>query len=225
MQRNAVVVGATGMVGSLVWRLLADRRDLWQSLILVTRRPLENLPEGVENRVVDFQQLEEALGELKADDLFVCLGTTIAKAGSQDAFRQVDCEYVLAAARGLMKNGLSHLLVITAMGSDEKSLFFYNRVKGEVERRLRDLNLPYLTILRPSLLLGERREQRFLEKLSGRVGQAMGPLFVGPLRRWAPVSAHKVAETMVAQASRVATEGRSQGCLVLNSEAIQQATA
>src|SRR5690606_36081904 len=119
--------------------------------------------------------LNNPVGELAAllptlhepiDVAFCCLGTTQAQAGSEAAFRAVDVDLVLAFARRARELGARHLLVISAIGADRDSSFFYNRVKAEMEDALRQQDWPQLTIVRPSLLLGPRSEQRLAERLA-----------------------------------------------------------
>lgn len=204
--RVAVVAGATGLVGSHLWPLLAKRTDVWSEVVLLARRPQPDLPSNVRCIVVNFEQLG-TLASLKADDYFCCLGTTLKAAGSKEAFRRVDHDYVVDIARQLKANGLQQLVTISAVGAAPDSVFFYNRVKGEAERDLAALDVPATTFLRPSLLLGERRERRLLE------GAAIGclgwtaPLWRGPLGPYRPIEASSVAQAMC----QVAIEGMSGG--------------
>jgi len=198
--RTAVVLGSTGLVGHFLWPMLVAHPDIWQRILLVVRRPLEDLPPRVEALVADFARIGEQLGPLKADDLFCCLGTTRAKAGSKEAFRRVDHDYVLDAARALKSGGLEQAVVISAVGADPQSPFFYSRVKGEMEQDLEALKLPHTVIMRPSLLLGDRRERRPIEKLAMKGGQALGWMLRGPLESYRPVDAQAVAGTMVTAA-------------------------
>ncbi|MBM7061382.1 oxidoreductase [Pseudomonas sp. UL073] len=161
--QRILLAGATGLTGEhLLDRLLNE--PTVRRVLAPTRRPL------VEHAHLDNPQGELAalLPELNGpiDTAFSCLGTTIKQAGSQEAFRAVDHDLVLAFARRARELGARHFLVISALGADAKSAVFYNRVKGELEASLRAMDWPQLTIARPSLLLGERRETRLGEQLA-----------------------------------------------------------
>lgn len=188
---SAVVAGATGLVGGEVVRLLASNSGIL-GVRALTRRPLydrERIP-GVQECIVDFEHLEDQRACLEADVVFSALGTTIADAGSQAAFRRVDYEYPLALARLARAAGARHFLFVSALAANSRSFFFYNRVKGELEDAILSLGYPSVTIARPSLLLGERRERRLGEELAKKFSR----VFPSP---WGPVEARQVAAGLV----------------------------
>lgn len=163
-ERTVWLVGATGLVGrETLDVLLAD--DSVSRVVAFTRRPLGRTHPKLSERIVDFEQLEAAYAGERADAAVCCLGTTIKVAGSKQQFKRVDHDYPLAFARAALAAGATQLAVVTALGSSEKSLVFYNRVKGELEAALSALPLQALAIARPSLLLGERSEARLGEQL------------------------------------------------------------
>jgi uncharacterized protein YbjT (DUF2867 family) len=200
--RNALVAGASGLVGGLLLDALLES-PLYREVCSLGRRPLPKQHPQLTQRTVDFARLEgEALPP--ADDAFCCLGTTIKKAGSQEAFRAVDHDAVLAFAKAARKAGARRFLLVTALGANPRSRVFYNRVKGETEEDLKALGFESLIILRPSLLLGERAESRPGERVAVVVTQVLGPL----LRPFSgrPIEARTVARAMLALA-RDATGG------------------
>jgi uncharacterized protein YbjT (DUF2867 family) len=143
----------------------------------------------------------EALArEAAAEDAFCCLGTTIAKAGSREAFRSVDHDAVLSLARGAKTGGARRLLLVSSSGADPGSRLFYSRVKGETERDAAGLRFEACHLLRPSLLLGRRQESRPLERLAQRLLPPLSVLLAGPLRRYRPIEARVVARAMVSLA-------------------------
>ncbi|MFL6558760.1 MAG: oxidoreductase, partial [Bacillus sp. (in: firmicutes)] len=150
-------------------------------------------------------------------DVFCCLGTTIKKAKSKEAFRKVDYEYPIEAAKIASVCGVEKFLIITAMGSNVKSKIFYNQVKGEIEESLGKLILPSVHIFRPSLLLGERTEFRFGEKIAANTSAVINALMVGPLRPYKAIEASNVAAAMAA----VAESGKS-GVNIYPSHEIEQ---
>lgn len=164
------LVGATGLVGRGAARsfIEEERPGLLRAIV---RRPTGL--DGIRFResTVDFERLEEELSRVipegEAPDVAICaLGTTIKVAGSRDAFRRVDHDYVVAFAEAAKARGAKHFIVVTALNSNSRSPVFYSRVKGEVEDALRAMKFEALTIVRPSLLIGERDERRLGESLA-----------------------------------------------------------
>lgn len=155
----ALIAGATGLTGRYLLDLLL-KDSYYSSVIAVTRKPLDKTDARLKNVVVNFDSLENSASELKADDIFCCLGTTIKQAGSQAAFRKVDFEYPLHLARTTRSQGANQFLIITALGSDKASSIFYNRVKGEVEDAIGEVGFPGYHIFQPSMLLGDRTDER-----------------------------------------------------------------
>lgn len=174
--REVWLAGATGLTGrATLSALLEDERV--SRVLSVVRRPTGNLHPKLDERVVDFAHLDTALAGQRADAAICCLGTTLKQAGSRVAFRHVDHDYVLEFAGEALVAGVSHFVVITALGANPHSLAFYNRVKGEVERRLSSMPFAALTIVRPSLLIGERAKPRLAERLLAPLSQRL-PLSV-----------------------------------------------
>jgi uncharacterized protein YbjT (DUF2867 family) len=193
---TAVLAGATGLVGGeCLKQLLASPR--YERVIAVTRRKLDRSLQHDKLRevVVEFAQLGDASGRLRGDHVFCALGTTIRKAGSQQRFREVDCDYPLRLAQLTLGNGARHFSVVSALGASRSSPFFYSRVKGEMEAGLRQMGWPSLAILRPSVIAGERAESRPLERLSEHL------LRFAPAT-WRPVAARDIAAAMIATALR-----------------------
>ncbi|MBK6691432.1 MAG: oxidoreductase [Myxococcales bacterium] len=195
--RAALLFGASGLVGGYcLERLLLD--DAFGRVVVVVRRSLGRSHRKLEERVVDFAHIADA--ELPpCDDAFICLGTTIAKAGSETAFRKVDHDAVVAATVLARKSGVRRLALVSSVGASVDSGSFYLRVKGETERDAAAAG-PFetLAIVRPSLLLGGRPERRLGEGLGQVVGGPLAPLFVGPVARYRPVHARVVAFAMIA---------------------------
>ena len=141
------------------------------------------------------------------EDVFVALGTTIKKAGSQQAFYRVDYNYPFQVAYLAQQRGAQRFLMVSALGANAASRVFYNRVKGEAENAIRELGLPKVWFFRPSLLLGERAESRPGEKLGQAIGKWIAPLLVGRLRRYRPIEADAVAAAMVYTATHEVPPG------------------
>lgn len=193
MAMKAVILGSTGLVGNLLLNLLISD-DEFSEVIAFSRRPLGLRVDKLKNVVGDLSSLAKYADELRGDVYFCCLGTTIKKAGSQEAFRAVDQHAVIEFAKIAKANGARAFAVITASGSDPSSPIFYSRVKGETEEALQKLGLSSLRILRPSLLLGPRRELRLGERVFQWTEHL--PIWKGPLLRFKPIQATVVAKAM-----------------------------
>lgn len=168
-QLTALVAGATGLVGRECVRQLAGHPAVARTIALVRRPPAAGLfPAEVQVEVGDFGMLEVEARRIAATHVVCALGTTMKQAGTREKFRLVDHDYVLALARGARAGGARHLVLVSALGADPNSPFFYNRVKGEVERGILALGYPAVTIVRPSLLLGDRGGFRLGEEVAKR---------------------------------------------------------
>jgi uncharacterized protein YbjT (DUF2867 family) len=143
--------------------------------------------------MVDFERLDRAAEQFAVDAIVCALGTTMRQARSRERFRRVDFDYPLEAARLARARGVPHFLLVSALGANARSRIFYNRVKGELEEALGGQGFPSLTIVRPSLLLGSRREFRLGEVIAKHLA------FLTPARI-RPVSARAVAAALVASA-------------------------
>ena len=195
-KRIALVAGATGLIGSqLVKILLAN--DNYIKIIQLSRRNTSTQTDKLEERIINFDNLELGLRDIKADDIFCCLGTTMNQAGSKEAFRKVDYEYVVKLAEIMQNNGARQFLVVSSMGANARSSVFYNRVKGEMELTIKNIPFRAIHIFRPSLLLGKRKEKRVGEKIAAFIFKALGFLFIGSMKKYKGIEASEVANAMV----------------------------
>jgi uncharacterized protein YbjT (DUF2867 family) len=198
--RTAIVAGATGLIGSELVKLLLGDSAYDEVVALVRRKAIfPNSPKLVQLET-DWSrgQLEASLqGKWKDADVYCALGTTMKKAKSKQQFRLVDYEYPVLLGSLAKQYGASRFAVVSAVGSDPASVFFYSKVKGEMEQMLKSLDLPGLYIFRPSLLVGDRVEVRLGEKVGEVVGKVFSFLMVGSLRKYKPVAASSVARAMI----------------------------
>ncbi|MER2262103.1 MAG: NAD-dependent epimerase/dehydratase family protein [Psychrobacillus sp.] len=193
-KRTAIVVGATGFTGQFLVKQLCESEEYTAVSIIVRRIPDFNHPK-LDVRVRDFDRLEEKDLEI-ADDLFCCLGTTIKKAKSKEMFQKVDLEYPLQIASLAKKRGIPNFHVISAVGSNIKSPFFYSQVKGRLEKELIALNLQSLSIFKPSLIIGGREEFRLGERLSEGLFKILNPVLKGPFKKMRAVEGRQLAFAM-----------------------------
>lgn len=196
MSKTALIIGATGLVGEeCLKELLAS--PAYEKVIAVTRKKLKSQNPKLKNILTDFENLDSIASELKADDVFCSMGTTIAKAGSQEAFKKVDFEIPLAVAKIAKQNGAKKFILVSSLGADAASNIFYSRTKGELENALKKLEFDSLVIFRPSILLGDRKEKRTGEAI-GRFGaEKLSFLFVGPLKKYKGTPVDLLGKLMV----------------------------
>lgn len=220
MAKTALVLGASGLVGSHCLQLLLDNAA-YDKIIVWLRKPLPVQHAKLQQEIINFDQLSPYADKLKnVQEIFCCLGTTIKKAGSPEAFYKVDFTYPHEIAKLAAQNGVQQFLIVTALGANSRSSIFYNRVKGEIETALGKLPLPGLQIFRPSLLLGERQEFRLGERIGAIVFTALSFAFFGRLRRYRAIEASVVAEAMI----RIAQQNLT-GVNIFESEKIQALAA
>jgi len=190
----AVVIGATGLVGSSLVDQLACAPHIKQ-VITLTRRPFSHSSDKVSNTVLDFASLPAHAALFTGDMLFMCLGTTRRQAGSIAAQRRVDLDYQLCAATLAAQQGVKHLLLVSSSGANALSKSPYLKMKGELEQKIKALNVNHISIVQPSLLIGQRAQLRIAEKL----GSLMLPLIctLPGLRRYRPINGAQVAQRLV----------------------------
>lgn len=210
--KTALIAGASGLVGASLTRMLLEHPGYDQVHILV-RKELNILHPKLHQHVVDFSQLQQEHLHIKVDDSFCALGTTIATAGSKEAFYRVDHDFVISFARLSLQMETTGFFVVSSMGANSHSSIFYNKVKGEMEEALQKCGFPRLGIFRPSLLLGPRKEKRAGEKFAGVMMNLFD--FMIPAR-YKAIHVDKVAAGMIA----VAMEERA-GTFVLESDQLQ----
>ncbi len=214
-KRSAVLIGASGLIGGHLLRLLVNDETYGQVTVPV-RRSLSFRHPKLREYVVDFEHLDKQGDALTGQEVFCCLGTTIKSAGTQAAFRKVDFTYVVEAASIAAKNGARQFLLVSSLGADRNSRAFYLRVKGEVEQAVAQLPFKAVQIFRPSALLGERSTPRPMEKFSLTLLNLISRVFIGRLRRYRAIEAATVARAML-----VAAKQQNPGVTVYESERIQ----
>jgi uncharacterized protein YbjT (DUF2867 family) len=197
--KTALVAGSTGLIGSqLIDLLLSD--DYYQVVKAISRTPLEKKHPKLQNIVLDFDRMGEYAEQLKANDIFCCLGTTIKKVKTKQKFRQVDYDYPLELAKLEKANGAQQYLLVSALGADKESSIFYNQVKGEVEESIGEIGFSSYHIFRPSLLMGDRHENRSGEDAAKIFFKYLG--FLVP-KKYKGIDSIKVARAMQAFAKQL----------------------
>ncbi|HET8861286.1 NAD-dependent epimerase/dehydratase family protein [Marivirga sp.] len=197
MSKTALIAGATGLVGGHLLDLLMEDKN-YSTVKILTRRTMGGDDDKLKEIILDnFDQLENHTKELKADDYFCCLGTTMKKAGSKKAFKKVDFEYPTTLAAIARENNAASFHAISAMGADSSSLIFYNKVKGEMEKGIEAMKLKKAFIFRPSFIAGERADKRAAEKAALWFADKFDFIFSGPFKKYAAVHAKTIANAML----------------------------
>jgi uncharacterized protein YbjT (DUF2867 family) len=220
IHKTAVVAGGTGLVGSRLIELLTGAPE-YSLVVALARRSMPNTIDTLQWRKADFERLDKVLGDIRGSeavplDAFCCLGTTIKVAGSQEAFRRVDFDYVVRFGRWARGANARRLVVVSALGADAASRVFYNRVKGDAEQALGALGLPSLVVLRPSLLDGERAQPR--------PGERVALKLTRPIRAFLPRSVRPVRDADVA-ASMLSAARADRAPLLIESAQMHDAAA
>lgn len=217
--KSAVVIGSTGLTGSQVVKQLVSEGSFSQIIAICRSKSSSALDAEFNNpkvRVLQFDfknwaslelQVSSFIGTAQAT-FFCSLGTTIKVAGSEVAFKKVDHDYTVNFARLAQTCRAEQLIIISALGADKNSTVFYNRTKGEMEEDVQREYSGKLYFLRPSLLLGDRKEFRFGERVAILLAPIYSSLMFGSLKRYVPVPAAKVAKTAVLLAAKKITAGQ-----------------
>lgn len=208
--KTALIVGSTGLIGNILLQKLINS-DVYEKVISIVRKPSGITHSKLEERIIDFEQLDKL--DLKADDVFCCLGTTMKKAGSKGAFYKVDYEYPVMVAKLAKRNGAKQYALITAIGADKKSMFYYNRVKGDVEKSIEEIGFDTFLIYRPSMLLGDRKESR--------LGESIGQVVMTTLDFLIPKKYKAIQGEKVANAMLQTTQQNLKGLQIFESDKLQ----
>ena len=197
---TALVAGATGLIGEYIVQHLLAHPSV-PRVFALSRKPWPTQHDRLEVLQFPLHDLQTRPAPGEIENVFIALGTTMAKAGSKQAFEEVDFKYVLNVAEWGRKAGATRLLVVSAMGADSSSLIYYNRVKGKMEEAVSNLGYEQVHIFRPSLLDGPRQEKRLAEQWSLRLFRWIKPLMIGPLAPYRVIHAETVAKAMLVASS------------------------
>jgi len=194
--RIALIFGATGLVGGhLVQELIKDPD--YHQVKIFGRGDYSVSDPKIEYHRIDFDKPDEYSAWLRGDDLFICLGTTIRKAGSVAAMERIDRDYPVTIARLAFANGAGRIAVVSSMGANKKSRNYYLRIKGEMEEGIRDIGFGKTVIVRPSMLMGKRKEFRFGERVAKVMLSLYNPFMIGWARKYRGIQGGTVASAMI----------------------------
>jgi uncharacterized protein YbjT (DUF2867 family) len=200
MSKTAAIIGITGLIGSELYDLLKNDTG-FEYIRLIVRRPLTNNHPRTEVKLVDFNDAESLQLALEGcETIFCAVGTTKKKVkGDQQAYRKIDFDIPVHAAQYGMQTGCEKFILVSAVGANPKSSNFYLRLKGEVEEAIKSIGLASVHVMRPSFLLGDRKEHRAGEKLAAAVMKTIGFLFPP---KYKAIPARTVASAMIASAKK-----------------------
>lgn len=198
MKKTAIILGATGLTGSILLKnLLKD--PVYEKIKLFSRSTADMNSPKIEEHLIDMFQLENHSEAFKADVVFCCIGTTKSKTPDKETYKKIDYGIPVTAAKLAKQNGIETFIVISAMGADANSSIFYNKTKGEMQRDVLSQNIKNTYILQPSLIVGDRDENRFGEKVATFFMKTFG--FLIP-KKYKMIKAETIAEAMLALAKK-----------------------
>ena len=198
MKKTAIILGATGLTGSiLLKKLLKD--PVYEKIKLFSRSTADMKSPKIEEHLIDMFQLEKHSEAFKADVVFCCIGTIKSKTPDKEIYKKIDYGIPVTAAKLAKQNGIETFIVISAMGADANSSIFYNKTKGEMQRDVLSQNIKNTYILQPSLIVGDRDENRFGEKVATFFMKTFG--FLIP-KKYKMIKAETIAEAMLALAKK-----------------------
>lgn len=196
MPKTAIILGASGATGSeLLQLLLADSR--YAKIKLFARSSIGIANPKIEEFIIDMFQLENYAADFTAHDVFCCIGTTKAKTPNKDEYYKIDFGIPVAAAKLAKVNNIPNFIVISAIGANKNSSVFYNRTKGEMQEAVLAQNLANVHVLQPALILANRKDNRFAEKLAAVAMKVLNPLLWGSAAKYKSITAATIAKAMV----------------------------
>jgi uncharacterized protein YbjT (DUF2867 family) len=195
-QRTAIVFGATGLVGNLLLEELGKTGN-YSAIRIFVRQTAGISSPGIEEIIADFSNIPGFAAEIRGDDLFICLGTTIKKAGSVENMEKIDRDLAVEIALQARKNDVKRVAVVSSIGADPSSKNYYLRIKGEMERGILVAGFEKTVIVRPSILMGERKETRPGEIAGKVVMKVIQPVLSGKLLKYRAIHGRDVARAMI----------------------------
>jgi uncharacterized protein YbjT (DUF2867 family) len=197
--KNAILFGASGFIGSYLLDELLSNAD-YERVTIVVRKGLNISHPKLKIIISDYQSLPGLQEEIVADEIFIALGTTKKKTPDTDEYYQIDHDYPVLAAKLAKEKGARSVYLVSAVGANAQSGIFYVRTKGETERDIIALDFDHTHIFRPSMLMGNRKEDRPMEKIIMAIWSVINPILAGKLNKYKGITGEGVGKAMVAAA-------------------------
>ena len=195
MNKTAIIIGATGLTGSnLLQQLLKD--DDFSTVKIFVRTATGFLHSKIQENIIDFNAIENIKDNISGDVLFSCLGTTIKQAGSRENQHMVDFTYQYAFAKHAADNGVNDYVLVSSASANAKSMFFYTKIKGELEQAVKKLPFSRIRILQPSILQGERKNKRAGEHVGVKIIDMLGNILPF-LKKYRSITGEQLAKAMI----------------------------
>jgi uncharacterized protein YbjT (DUF2867 family) len=198
MSKKAILLGASGLIGSYLLELLLAS-DRFSSVTVFVRKPLGLKNEKLTEVITDFSELPKLKELITGDIVFSCLGSTKKKTPDLKEYRRIDHDIPVAIAKYAAENHAEQFHLISSLGANPKASNFYSKMKGETEEDIKKAPIPSIHIYQPSLLRGERKEERFFEKLALQITKIVDPLLFGSFKKYRSIAIEKVAQAMFNQ--------------------------
>ena len=194
--KTALIFGSSGLIGNQLLELLVNN-DKYSKIKLFVRSETSNSNSKIEIIKIDFNNLENHKDTMVGDDCFFCIGTTRKNTPDKNEYIKVEYNIPVEVAKITKENSIDSFIYVSSMGANPNALGLYLKNKGQAEEALKKINFPKLSIIRPSILLGNRRENRIGEKIGIFVMKSFSPLFLGKMKKYKPIKVENVAKAMV----------------------------
>jgi uncharacterized protein YbjT (DUF2867 family) len=198
MTKKAIIVGASGLIGSKLLDILLTQPD-YGEVLSISRKKIKSANTKLKQLIVEFEHLDQFEESITGNVIFCCLGTTKSQTPDEGEYRKIDHDYPVALADIALKNGIDEYHLVSAIGANSESSNFYTKLKGNTEEDIKKLGLPSLHIYEPSVLIGYRKKTRPLESVAIVVMKIIGPFLLGRLKKYRAIKADDVAKAMYKQ--------------------------
>ncbi len=216
MSRKAILIGASGLIGSNLLQLLLDGA-YYSEVLTLSRSDLPVTHTKLIKKIINFDEISSYDDIINGHAIFSCLGTTKDKTPDKSEYKRIDHDYPLQIAQIATKNGVEQFHIVSSLGADENSTTYYLKLKGLLEKSIKNLNINSLHIYQPSFLVGNRKETRLSEKVVEPLMKLIGPLLIGKLEKYKSIKALDVAKAMYNQSTK-----EMEGTFVYSSEQIKK---
>jgi uncharacterized protein YbjT (DUF2867 family) len=196
LKKSAIPLGATGLTGSYVLKKLLNNSN-YTEIIVFSRRPLDIEDQKLKVIECDLLNLEEQKDLFKADEVYVCIGTTNNKTPNKKLYREIDFGIPVTTAQLCRENRIDNLVIMSSLGANSKSSVFYPKTKGEMEESVLEMEIQNTYLLRPAMIMGPRKEKRMGEALGKMITFLIHPLLVGSLKKYKGIHTDTIAQAMI----------------------------